>query len=187
MIAPVTVDRLDDIAALFGTSKTTTGCYCMWFVASAKQTQAGWAGGNRRAFESLAGTCPEPLGLLAYHDDRPVAWCAVGPRSRYARALRSTILKGRDPDEDTRVWLVPCFYVSRDARRAGVTRALLSAAVDLAARHGASAIEGFPLAGDGRRAAAEAYLGVEPLFAACGFAPVARPSSNRVVMRRNLA
>jgi len=59
----------------------------------------------------------------------------------------------------------------------------LTAAVALARDRGAVAVDGFPLAGDGRRPAGEAYLGVEPLFAACGFVPVARPSANRVVMR----
>jgi hypothetical protein len=30
-------------------------------------------------------------------------------------------------------------------------------------------------------------VGVEPLFAACGFEAVRRPSANRVIMRRDLA
>lgn len=179
-------DRLDDLAQLFGRSRTTSGCYCMWNIVSSKECSAGWRGGNRVAFEALAGDAPEPLGLLAYRDGEPVGWCAAGPRSRYGRALRSSTLKAREPAEDASVWLVPCFFIRTDARRAGVSRALLTAAVDLARRHGATAIEGFPLAGDGRRAAGEAFLGVEPLFASCGFTPVHRPSAGRVVMRRAL-
>jgi len=128
----------------------------------------------------------EALGLLAYRDQEAVGWCAAGPRTRYARALRSPILKGRDEVEDSRVWLVPCFYVRRDARKGGVTRALLEGAAALARKHGAHAIEGFPLAGDRRRSTGEAFVGVEPLFAACGFTAVARPSASRVIMRRDL-
>jgi GNAT superfamily N-acetyltransferase len=189
-IRPATPDRLADLANLFGASKTTSGCYCMWFILPAKQCQAGWRDGNRQAFESmaheLAGTTPEPVGLLAYRGDEAVGWCAAGPRSRYQRALRSPILKARDADEDPLVWLVPCFFVRRDARKQGVTRALLESAVELARQRGAAAVEGFPLAGDARRSAAEAFLGVEPLFASCGFQAVARPSTGRVVMRRDL-
>ncbi|MGE5828405.1 MAG: GNAT family N-acetyltransferase, partial [Micromonosporaceae bacterium] len=119
-------------------------------------------------------------------DGEPVGWCAAGPRSRYARALRSPLLAERDTAEDDSVWLVPCFYVRRDARRAGVTKALLEAAAALARQHGARAIEGFPQAGNTRRAAGDAYVGVEPMFAACGFTPTDRRTANRVVMRRPL-
>ncbi|HEX6873777.1 MAG TPA: GNAT family N-acetyltransferase [Micromonosporaceae bacterium] len=186
-VRPVTVDRLDDLALLFGHSKTTTGCFCMWFVASAKECEAGWGGGNQRAFADLSRASTEPVGLLAYHDGEPVGWCAAGPRLRYHRALRSTVLKGRDASEDASVWLVPCFFVRRESRKVGVTRRLLEAAVHLAGEHGAVAVEGFPLAGDQRHSAASAYLGVEPLFTSCGFRPVARPTTSRVVMRRDLA
>jgi GNAT superfamily N-acetyltransferase len=185
-VRAVGADLLDDLDSLFATSKTTTGCRCLWFIASAKQCQAGWGEPNRVAFASLTAAAREPVGLLAYRGDDPVGWCAAGPRSRYARALRSAHLKQRDDTEDDDVWLVPCFYVRRDARKAGVTVSLLRAAVEQAREHGATAIEGFPLAGGARRGAAEAYLGVEPLFASCGFTAVARPSPNRVIMRHPL-
>jgi GNAT superfamily N-acetyltransferase len=185
-VAPVTAKRLADVATLFGTNKTTGGCYCMWFITSAKECQAGWAGGNRLAFESMAQATAEPLGLLAYAGGGPVGWCAAGPRTRYARALRSPLMKARDADEDAEIWLVPCFFVIREARRSGVTRALLEGAVTLARKRGARAVEGFPLAGDGRRSTGEAFVGVEPLFASCGFTPVARRTASRVVMRRDL-
>jgi GNAT superfamily N-acetyltransferase len=81
---------------------------------------------------------------------------------------------------------VTCFYVRRDARRSGVTRALLQGATALARQYGATAIEGWPLAGTGRRPAGEAYVGVEPLFASCGFETVRQPSAARVVMRLEL-
>jgi GNAT superfamily N-acetyltransferase len=185
-VHPLTADRLADLDALFCTNKTTAGCYCMWFLAPSKQVSAGWGDINRADFTGRAEAAPEPFGLLAYRDGEPVGWCAAGPRSRYARALRSPILKERDADEDGSVWLVPCFFVRRDARRSGVTRALLGAAVSLARSHRARAIEGFPLNGDRRRSTMEAFLGVEPLFASSGFSVVARPSASRVVMRREL-
>jgi GNAT superfamily N-acetyltransferase len=185
-IHPLTPERRGDLAALFGTNRTTGGCYCMWFIASAAECRDGWTGGNRTALEALVDTADEPLGLLAYRDGEPVGWCAAGPRSRYARALRSRILGGRDTEEDANVWLVTCFFVHRAARRSGVTRGLLDAAVKLARSHRARAIEGFPLAGDHRRSAGEAFVGVEPLFASCGFHPADRPTPARVVMRRDL-
>ncbi len=158
----------------------------MWFLGSVKECHANWGAGNRERFGEFARGATEPAGLLAYRDEEPVGWCAVGPRMRYARMLRAPMLKLRDPSEDSDVWLVTCFFVRRDARRSGVTSSLLEAAVALASRHDATAVEGFPLAGDQRRGAGEAFVGVEPLFASCGFTPVAHPTAARVIMRREL-
>jgi GNAT superfamily N-acetyltransferase len=185
-IQPLTGDRLADLANLFDTNGITRGCYCMFFLLTSRDFGHGWGTGNRARFEEFAAGQDPPAGLLAYRDGEPVGWCAMGPRSRYPRALRSPVLKGHDPDEDDRVWLVPCFFVRRDARRSGVTRELLTAAVAQADQHRATAIEGFPLAADTRRPPAEAFYGAEPAFAGCGFTVVARPTPIRVVMRRRL-
>jgi GNAT superfamily N-acetyltransferase len=183
---PLTVERLGDLEELFGTNKTTQGCYCMWFLSPIREVHSGWGTVNRDRFNALAAEAREPMGLLAYRDGEAVGWCAAGPRARYARMLKAPTLRNRDPAEDERVWLVPCFFVRRDARRTGVMTTLLQAATRLARKHGAPAIEGFPRAGDQRHSAADAYLGVEPLFAACGFSVVDRPSAARVIMRRDL-
>ncbi|GIM93895.1 GNAT family N-acetyltransferase [Paractinoplanes toevensis] len=184
-IRPAGPAQLADIADLFDSNSTTRGCYCMWFLLRGGAAEAGWGAGNRARFEEMVNSAGEPAGVLAYDEDgRPVGWCAVGPRRRYAKILRSPILKtARDPAEDDDVWFVPCFFVRVGHRRGGTTHELLSAAVDLARRHGATAVEGFPLAGPGPHRD-DRYLGTEPLFAACGFTEVARPSARRVVMRR---
>jgi GNAT superfamily N-acetyltransferase len=187
-IHPVTADRLGDLADLFESNGTTRGCWCMFFIAERAEFGAGMQnGGNRRAFEALAATADPPVGLLAYDAGTPVGWCALGPRSRYARAIsrRATILKARDPSEDDDVWLVPCFFVRVGSRRRGLTRRMLSAAVELAKRSGAQAIEGFPRAA-GERPTPDDYLGKEQVFAACGFECIARPTPRRAVMRRHL-
>jgi GNAT superfamily N-acetyltransferase len=186
-IHPVTGERLGDLADLFESNGTTRGCWCMYFIATRAEFGAGWRGGNRRRFDELAVSADPPMGLLAYREGVPAGWCALGPRSRYPRAIspRARILKHRDQDEDDDVWLVPCFFVRKDARRLGTTRALLAAAVDLARRSGATAVEGFPRSDD-TGTSAEDYLGRESVFAACGFECVARPTPRRAVMRRQL-
>jgi GNAT superfamily N-acetyltransferase len=157
----------------------------MWFIATPKERRSGWGAGNRAQFEGFAATADPPAGLLAYQDGKPLGWCALGPRSRYPSAMgpRSIILKGRNPDEDNDVWLVPCFFVRVGFRRSGITYALLEAAVELAQRYGAKAIEGFPLSGDER---SDEFVGREKVFSACGFTCVARPTPRRAVMRREL-
>jgi GNAT superfamily N-acetyltransferase len=184
VIEPVTADRLRDLATLFGLNATTSGCYCTWFILPAKECKAGWSnGGNRSAFEALARAEPTPVGLLAYVDGEPVGWCAAGPRSRYARALRSTVLRSHDPSEDDDVWLVSCFFVRVGFRGQGIMRELLGRAVALASAHGASAVEGFPHTLEKRRGSGDIFVGIEPVFADCGFTVVDRPTASRVVMR----
>lgn len=157
----------------------------MWFLIPVAEYHAGGQATNRRLFRQRVESSDVPVGLLAYRQGEAVGWCATGPRSRFVRALRVPSFKGRDSSEDDDVWFVPCFYVRRDVRRAGVSRALLDGAVTLAHKHGAVAIEGFPFA-RGAKLSKESMVGVEALFASCGFDITRRPSSTRVVMRRDL-
>ncbi|WP_433383159.1 GNAT family N-acetyltransferase [Actinoplanes sp. CA-142083] len=184
-IRQVGAGLLPDLGTLFDGNSTTRGCYCMWFLLSSKEMDTGWGGLNRTRFEEAVTASDEPFGVLAYDSEKPIGWCAVGPRARYARVLRSPLMKARDAEEDSRVWMVPCFFVRVGARRAGTTKLLLEAAVDAARAQGATAVEGFPLAGPGPHKD-DRYLGTEGLFAACGFTAVARPSPRRVVMRLSL-
>jgi GNAT superfamily N-acetyltransferase len=210
-IRPLTPKRFTDLEALFDTNGTTRGCFCMWVLVPSKEFSAGWGGGNRDAFAERVNGSSQPMGLLAY-DRRepggrepgarepggrerggrepggrePIGWCAAGPRAQYVRTGRSPLLRGRDPSEDADVWLVPCFFVRVGARRAGVTTKLLHAAVDLAASHGATAVEGYPRAATSPYDAASAFVGAESVFAECGFEVVRRPTPSRVVMRRDL-
>jgi GNAT superfamily N-acetyltransferase len=187
-IHPATPDRLGDLADLFETGPATRGCWCMWFINNSEEVRAGWRdGGNRTAFEGLAARADPPLGLIAYDGAVPVGWLAMGPRSRYPRAIgpRSRIRKARDSGVDDDVWLLPCFFVRVGYRRRGVTAALVAAAVDEAEAHGAKAVEGFPIA-DAYPKNQHDFVGKQRRFAECGFDCVAEPSPRRVVMRRNL-
>ncbi len=183
----LTTARLADLDALFASDPAPDRCFCMWFIIPVKAFHAAGREGNRSSFADLVVSDPFPLGLVAYDGKHPVGWCAVGPRRRYVRAMAAPTSKQRDRSEDDAVWLVPCFFIHPESRGSGVATALLEAAVEHAKRSGATAIEGFPLAGDRRRSGGSDFqTGMEPLFADCGFEPVARPSENRVVMRRNL-
>ena len=184
-VKPLTPELLPDAEKLFGTSPDTDGCFCMWFIIPVTQYHAGGREANRQLFCDLVEGNDAPMGLVAYRDQDVVGWCAAGPRSRFVRALRVPSFKGRDPAEDDSVWLVPCFYIRKDVRREGVSRALLEGAVALAGQHGAAAIEGFPFA-SGAKLSRETMVGVESIFASCGFSVTRRPSSTRVVMRKDL-
>ncbi len=183
-IKVVTSALLDDVGRLFSSDAVTEECRCMWFIIPVKQFHAVGSDGNRAGFSKLAAESDLPLGLLAYQNDQPVGWCAAGPRSRYARALKTPTYKGQETNSESNIWLVPCFFIHKNARGVGISQALLEDAVKLAEANGASAIDGFPYTGAKSRASGDMQVGYEALFSSCGFVPIRRPSTNRVVMRR---
>jgi GNAT superfamily N-acetyltransferase len=161
----------------------------MVFCESRSQFAVGWLnGGNRQRFEAMAAASPVPMGILASVAGEPVGWCACGPRSRYVVAIggRSSVLRNRVRAEDKSVWLLPCLFVGVGYRAQGVTYTLVRAAVELARREGASAIEGWPVAGSARRSG-DAFLGREKVFEDLGFSCVERPSPQRAIMRLELS
>jgi GNAT superfamily N-acetyltransferase len=180
---PLTPERYPDLAALFGTTAVTNTCYCTWFLMLDPQRREVWqAGGSRAVFERFAAESTGPVGVLAYRDGTPVGWCAIGPRPEYPRLVKSKAWRGGDPQ----AWVVTCFYTQRSARHTGLTRTLLTAAVDLAAAHGATAVEAAPRAIGVPTAAGDGYVGFEQAFADCGFAEIGRPVPKRVLMRLGL-
>ena len=94
---------------------------------------------------------------------------------------RSRILKRID---DAPVWSVVCFFVSKAFRGKGLTTALLRAAIEYAARHGARIVEGYPVEPKkARMPDVFAYTGLASAYRQAGFVEVARRSETRPLMR----
>lgn len=171
---PLTRDRWPDFAALMTSRFDTRRCWCMWpRLATNYAARTGET--NKRAFKKVVDAAPAPPGVLAYVDGVPSGWCAVAPREEYPKLGRS---RATAPVDDQPVWSVVCFYVLRSARRRGLSKALLSAAVALATQHGAKIVEGYPVEGG-----SNPFRGVASVFASAGFEEVARRAPNRPFMR----
>ena len=184
-IHPLTPDRWDDLVTVFDRPGDAKGCWCMFYRVRSRDFERLWGQGARAAFREVVADGPPP-GLLAYRDGTPVGWCAVAPREAYPRVLNSPVL--RPVDDAPACWAIVCFYVVRGERRGGVAAALLEAAVDFAADHGAASVEGYPkdTAGAGRHAN-EMFVGSMSMFQEAGFEEVARRSAQRPIMRRELS
>ena len=187
-VRPVGPQQFDDLKRLFESGRTTRHCWCMAFCTTGWQFAAGWyGGGNQRRFESMTASSPAPMGVLAWVGEKPVGWCACGPRARYTAAIagRSNLLADRPRDEDDTVWLVACLFIDPSHRASGIALPLLHAAIALARNEGATAIEAWPLAAGVQRRGDE-HLGREGVFARLGFRCIERPSAVRAIMRLEL-
>lgn len=154
----------------------------MWNRLSNREFEAAGRDARRAMFRSIVGD--RVPGLLAYENGVPVGWVSLGPREEFGRIQRSRVTRAVD---DTPVWSIVCFVIDRKHRRHGVGTALLGAAVEYARRHGAVAVEGYPV--EPRRDRMPdiyAWMGLASMFEAAGFDEIARRSETRPVFRKNL-
>jgi GNAT superfamily N-acetyltransferase len=187
-IVPLTPDRWDDVAALFGEGGDPKTCWCMFWRVRSKEWSFATAAESRDGLHRLVDENRDPApGLLAYEDGRVVGWVSVGARADYGRLVHSRV---RPPIDDRPVWSIVCFVVSRTARRRGLTTLLLDAAVAYARERGAPALEAYPVRpAKDRIPAAVGYTGLLSTFEAAGFEVVHEidsPSATvaRVIVRR---
>ena len=187
-VLPLTPERFGDLAALFAEGGDPKWCWCVYFRFRGRDWSDSTAPENRAALESLAER-PLAPGLVGYRDGRAVGWVSLGPREDYERLSYSKILA---PVDDTPVWSIVCFVVSRRARGKGLAAALLDAAVTYAREEGATTLEAYPVdARDGRIPAANAFHGTLTMFEKAGFHVVERRQYNatspiRPIVRRSL-
>lgn len=178
-VRPVTARRFADVEAVFGPNGGVQGCWCMYW-----RRPGGWKDNekNHRRLRVRSAQTPPP-GLLGYLQGDPVGWVQVGRRSEFERLERSKALGAID---DQPVWSVNCFFIHRAARRRGVARGLLVAAIEFASAHGASVLEGYPVDGP-RKGSTDYYTGTLGLFERAGFIEVARRQPERPIVRLDLA
>ena len=190
-IVPLTPDRWDDLATLFGEGGDPKQCFCMYWRLRSSAWRIGDAAESRERMHALVDEAREPApGLLAYRDGEVVGWVSVAPREDYDRLTHSRV---RPKLDDVPVWSVVCFVVSKTARGQGLTSRLLDAATDYARDRGAPALEAYPVdPREGRVPAALGYTGLLSTFEAAGFEVVRRIDSpqstvQRVIVRRSIA
>lgn len=187
----LTPDRWPDLEDLFGPERgASSGCWCMWPRLVGAEFKAMARAGRKDAFRSIVEAGPPP-GLLAYDGGRAVGWCAVGPRASFARFQRAKSSRPTEEEQagpnSSRVHAITCFYVRTGYRRQGMKARLTAAAIDLARRHGALAIDACPIESDRPHMWGEGFVGSPSMFASFGFREIARRSPRRPLMRLRLS
>ena len=176
--------RWPDVVEAFGArASASDSCWCQRFRVHDQPS-------NRDELHREIEAADVPVGLIAYVDGRPAGWSRVVPRASLPGVMNNKALR-RLLDQDPAVWWVTCFAVRREHRGSGVGTALLTAAVEHARRHGASAVEGHPVDVDRLRAAkvsgSALFTGTLAMFQAAGFQEIGRTYPSRPVMRIDLA
>lgn len=191
---PLAPDLMDDFGAVLR-GNFGAGCWCMFPRLTQKQTQELPGEGSvsrrrRAAMTELAGRDRAP-GLLAFEGNAPVGWIAVAPRHELTRVDRS---RATPPVDAVKVWVIPCVTVRKTERGRGIAVALIGAAVEYAAAHGAPAVEAYPRTSQERTGDDNAYFGTAPMFRRAGFRVIREPLENvprnwtpRVTMRMDTA
>jgi GNAT superfamily N-acetyltransferase len=181
-VVPATRESWPQLGRVFGVrEKDPTSCWCQRFRRHDEPD-------NRSALQREVQTVDVPVGLLAYREDDAVGWTRVVLRSTLPGVTENRAL-ARILDDDPDAWWVSCFVVRRDNRGSGVGASLLEAAVDWAAQHGASVLDGHPvdthgLAGTPSPSAI--FTGTVAMFQRAGFTEIGRTFRTRPVMRRRL-
>lgn len=177
---PLTPDRWKDLETLFGDRGACGGCWCMWWRLSRSVFNAQKGEQNKKAFKKIVKDNKVP-GLLAYHNDFPIGWCAFAPREEYPALERSRVLK---PVDEQKVWSITCFFVAKQYRKAGVSIGLLQAAIKHVKKMKGKILEGYPIDfKNGNYPDTFAYTGLYSAFVKAGFTEAARRSETRPIMR----
>jgi GNAT superfamily N-acetyltransferase len=178
-IRPLTPNLWPALRRLFGENGACYGCWCMyWRIGNAYRKTPREK--NKAAFRKLVKRGPPP-GLIAFHGHLPVGWCQLTPRDALPWLERSWRLKRLD---DLPVWSISCFYIRKGYRRKGITSALIAAAVKIAKKAGAPALEAYPL--DANLTPSASGTGYASTFERAGFKIIGRRVPSRPIMRRDL-
>ncbi len=180
---PLTAELWPDFEALFGERGACGGCWCMWFRLKRSEFEMQKGEPNKSEMHKLVAAGEVP-GILVYAQDCVVGWCSLGPREAFPVLQRSRILK---PVDDEPVWAIVCFFVRKEFRRQGVSKALLQAAIEYARSRGAKLVEGYPVAPKkDTYPDLFGYTGFFTAFEDVGFREVERRSPTRPIMRYDL-
>jgi GNAT superfamily N-acetyltransferase len=177
---PLTEDRWSNFETLFGERGACGGCWCMWWRLKQSEFEKQKGNKNKEAMYQIVKSGDIP-GILAYYQNKPIAWCSVSPREKYLRLDRSRVLK---PVDHEPVWSIVCFFIAKPYRRMGLTVELLKYVIKYCKEQGAKIIEGYPI--DPKKPNIPdvfAYTGLMAAFKKTGFKEVARRSETRPIMR----
>ncbi len=173
-ITRVTPGDWGDFEALFEARGSPKNCWCMvWRPTQTSKAKMGKS--ERKAAMQQCVLSGNPVGLLAYVHDEPIAWCSVGPRELFRKLGGSEVC-----GDEQEVWSLTCFFVKRPFRRGGLSDRMIDSTIDYARESGAKYLEAYPVDPD---SPSYRFMGFVPQFQKHGFESVGRAGTRRHVYR----
>lgn len=185
-IVPLTPERWDAFAALFGPQGACYGCWCTYFRLPPKERQKNDREANKAHMKARVAAGPPP-GVLAMDNGQAIGWLQVSPRAdvpQWNSKRRVSAPLDDAPVEDNAVWAMSCFFVGKSARGQGVSRKLVRGGMDFARQNGARLIEACPM--DTSKSPLSLFVGSTHVFGEAGFEEVALRKDGRPLMRIEL-
>jgi len=180
-IEPLTKANWQKFVQLFGEKGACGNCWCMYYRLKQSDFAEGkMDDGNKNAIKELVRK-NRPTGLLGFIEDQPVAWCAFAPREDFLKLENSRVHKRIDNNS---VWSIPCTFIDKNFRRAGVSVELLKGVIKYAKDNGIKIIEAYPTIPTREKLPDSfAWIGLYKSFERAGFEIVDRTSKNRPMVR----
>ncbi len=179
----LTSESWKDFELLFGQRGACGGCWCMNWRIKKSEFEKNKGATNKKLMKNLV-DAGEEIGLIAYIDGKPAAWCSVAPREKFCRLENSRVLARID---DQQVWSIVCFFISKEFRKMGLSSEVLKGVIKHCKKIKVKILEGYPVEPYSKNMpAAFAWTGFPSAFIKAGFKEAARRSKSRPIMRYNL-
>jgi GNAT superfamily N-acetyltransferase len=171
---PVDKNSWKDFETLFKSKGAPNYCWCMaWRMTKDELKQNNSV--SRKKFIKRRVWSKTPIGLLAYIDDEPIAWCSIAPRETYQR------LGGEEDLEN--VWSIVCFFIKKEHRDQGLVDQLIEHAKKYARKNGAKYLEAYPVDPD---SPSYRFMGFVHTFEKADFSFLKKAGTRRNVMIHEL-
>ncbi len=166
-----------DLEKLFEGKGGPKNCWCMVWRAQ-NQERKRTDGKSKKSFLKKRIASRIPVGILAFKNNEPIAWCSIAPKETYRKL---DALELNEPNE--RIWSIVCFYIRKEFRRSKLTSRLIQSAIDYARVNKATVVEAYPVDQDAPR---YRVMGFVSMFQEHGFEEIGRAGTRRHVMRLRL-
>ena len=178
---PLSKINWDKFVVLFGEKGACGNCWCMYFGLNKTTFEKGkLSEGNKQAMKQLVWES-KPTGLLAFHKEIPIAWCAFAPREEFKKLEKSRVHK---PIDEQKVWSIPCTFIAKEYRKQGISIELLKGLIQYAKENGINILEAYPTIPTQKKLPdAFAWIGLYKSFEKAGFEIVDQTSKNRPMVR----
>src|SRR6266704_3433248 len=155
------------------------GCWCTFFHLTPSLAKR-WSGKHKEYKEKLV-RANQSHAALVYDGAEVVGWCQFGPPPELPGRMSGYSKMDVAPPD----WRTTCFFVDRDHRREGVSKAALQGALRIIVGKGGGTVDGYPIDTRGKPYSSSfLWGGTHSMFTKLGFRPLGALGTSKWIMRK---